>query len=60
MSEQISKDKNDVSVLLDRQALHAVKIEFAHPETDERMAIEAPIRQDLENTLEALRKYRDK
>lgn len=60
MSEQISKDKNNVSVLLDRQALHALKIEFAHPETDERMAIEAPIRQDLENTLEALRKYRDK
>ena len=31
MCQQISKDKNDDSVLLDRQALHALKIEFSHP-----------------------------
>jgi len=60
MSEQISKEKKDDSVLLDRQALHALKIEFAHPETGERMTVEAPLREDLMHTIEALRKHRRK
>ena len=58
MSEQISKDKTDETVLLDRQALHALKIEFDHPVSQERMTLDAPIRSDLVNTIEALRKYR--
>ena len=60
MSEQISKDKADETVLLDRQALHALKIEFAHPVSQERMTLEAPVRGDLVNTIETLRKHRQK
>lgn len=60
MSQQISKDKTDEAVLLDRQALHALKIEFAHPVSQERMTLEAPVRSDLANMIEALRKHRQK
>ena len=60
MSEQISKDKSDDSVLLDRQALHALKIEFSHPISSERMTLSAPIPNDILSTIEALRKHRKK
>ena len=43
---------------MDRQALHARRISFAHPSTGEPMEIQAPLATDIENTIEALKKYR--
>ena len=48
----------DDQVLLDRQALHAERIEFDHPETGARMKIEAPIPKDIQDTIQALETYR--
>ncbi len=47
-------------VLIDRQALHAFRLEFSHPRTGKRMRFEAPLPQDFRQTLEALRRYRTK
>ncbi len=44
--------------LLDRQALHAHRLAFAHPTTGEPMRFVAPLPVDLERTLESLRKWR--
>jgi hypothetical protein len=39
---------------LNRQALHAAKIEFTHPKTGQSLSIEAPLPEDLKRVLEAL------
>jgi 23S rRNA pseudouridine1911/1915/1917 synthase len=49
---------NDTEELLNRQALHAERIEFAHPGSGERIVIEAPIPADIVRTLEMLEQYR--
>lgn len=46
-------DDNDV--VMDRQALHAYQIEFAHPITQAPVKIEAPLPPDFEKTLAVLR-----
>ena len=38
-----------------RQALHAAKLELAHPATGERLAVESPLPEDMATLLEALR-----
>lgn len=43
-------------LLLDRQALHAHRIEFNHPLTLERLKIEAPIPTDMAATIDALKR----
>lgn len=43
-------------LLLDRQALHAARITFKHPGTKQPLTIEAPLPEDMERTLEALRR----
>jgi 23S rRNA pseudouridine1911/1915/1917 synthase len=43
------------ATLIARQALHALRIEFRHPVSNESMALEAPLPADMERTLEALR-----
>lgn len=45
-------------VLLDRQGLHAIRLGFSHPTTGERVVYEAPLPDDLEGTLMALRIHR--
>ena len=40
--------------LIDRQALHAVRLEFDHPQTGERMSLEAPLPEDFRRLLEVL------
>ncbi len=40
-----------------RQALHAAKVEFIHPITNQEMLIEAPLPADFEQLLEAFRRY---
>ena len=39
-----------------RQALHAVRLEFAHPESGELVAVEAPLPADLNDLLDVLRR----
>jgi 23S rRNA pseudouridine1911/1915/1917 synthase len=46
------------TVLLDRHALHARRLQFAHPTTLESMEITAPVPDDLQATLVALRSHR--
>lgn len=42
-------------LLITRQALHAHRIEFTHPKTGQPLAFEAPLPEDFERTLAALR-----
>lgn len=59
LRSQISKVSSDAEiVLLDRQALHAQKIEFSHPVSGERMSVEAPLAKDMVQTIETLREFR--
>lgn len=44
--------------LIARQALHAASIEFDHPRTGERMKFEAPLPDDMQRALDALRETR--
>ena len=44
--------------LLERQALHAHRLQFDHPATGTRMDIAAPLPQDLSATFEAICKFR--
>ncbi|MEN8126349.1 MAG: RluA family pseudouridine synthase [Planctomycetota bacterium] len=44
--------------LMGRCALHAWKLEINHPKTNERMKFEAPLPDDMQNLLEALREHR--
>lgn len=55
---ELTGKADDTTELLVRQALHAERIEFAHPGTGEPMAISAPIPRDLELTIEMLARYR--
>ena len=60
LSELTSDETNaeeDVS-LLTRQALHATRLELRHPVTDQPMCWEAPLPRDMQQTLEALQRYR--
>jgi len=40
---------------IDRQALHAAKIEFNHPRTLEKMKFEAPLPEDIKNLIKKLK-----
>lgn len=40
--------------LIDRQALHAVRLEFDHPQTGDGLSFEAPLPEDFRRLLEAL------
>ncbi len=44
--------------LLERQALHAARLELDHPMTGERMIFEAPLPADMQGLLDALRETR--
>lgn len=46
------------NILLNRQALHALRLTFKHPETEKIITIEAPLPKDLTDTLDAIRKFR--
>lgn len=45
-------------VLLDRQALHAHRLSFAHPMSGAPMEFKAPLAADMEQTLTSLRRWR--
>ena len=56
--DDISED--DDTVLMGRQALHALKLGFDHPVTGQRMEFEAPLPDDFQKTLDAIRTHRTK
>jgi len=45
---------SDAEIVLNRQALHAARLEFDHPKSGERMSFVAPIPSDLQRTLDVL------
>ncbi len=46
------------AVLIDRQALHAFRLRFKHPRTEQWIEAEAPLPPDMRRVLEALREHR--
>lgn len=44
--------------LIERQALHAFRLRFKHPRTEQWIEAEAPLPPDIRRTLEALREHR--
>jgi len=54
----IRRDPDDDLVLLKRQALHASRLTFTHPTTNETMEVEAPVPPDMASVLDELRRYR--
>jgi len=55
---EIRRTPDDTTVLLARQALHARRIRFRHPHTDQPLEIEAPLPTDMATVLEELRRFR--
>ena len=58
LSRTAAQQDGEEVPLLDRQALHAWRIHFEHPCTGESMEIEAPLADDIANTIDALKRYR--
>jgi len=48
------------NVLIERQALHALRLCFDHPVTGERMEFEAPLAKDIARALDAVREHRQR
>ena len=55
---EIRRDRTDETVMLDRQALHARRLRFTHPNTGATIEVEAPLPTDLVAVLTELRSYR--
>jgi len=53
---ELRRDPADTLVLLSRQALHARRLRFLHPDDGRTMEIEAPLPNDMESVLRELRK----
>lgn len=56
--EELPADQDQI--LIERQALHARRLAFDHPATGQRLEFQAPLPEDMQRTLDALRKYRKK
>jgi 23S rRNA pseudouridine1911/1915/1917 synthase len=55
---EIRRQLADTEMLLTRQALHARRLQFVHPETNEPLVVEAPLPADIQLMLDELRTYR--
>lgn len=53
--KHLAPGEADHAVLLDRQALHAHRLTFAHPRTGATMTMEAPLPPDMQSLLNILR-----
>jgi 23S rRNA pseudouridine1911/1915/1917 synthase len=51
-------DPGQDEILIARQALHASRLRFLHPRLRKVIQVEAPLSEDFQKTLAALRKYR--
>jgi len=56
--DDLAADQDEV--LIGRQALHALKLGFDHPVTGQRMEFEAPLPDDFQRVLDAIRQHRTK
>lgn len=56
--DNVPEDQDEV--LIQRQALHALKLAFNHPVTGQRMEFEAPLPDDFQKALTAIRTHRAK
>lgn len=54
----LSPDESDAGPLIQRHALHAHRLSFRHPATDQPMTFEAPLADDMQTVLAALRELR--
>ncbi|MGY8750050.1 MAG: RluA family pseudouridine synthase [Pirellulales bacterium] len=54
----LTRKNQDQDLLLDRHALHARHIKFAHPINGHEMSISAPMPEDIEKTTQAIRQHR--
>ncbi len=54
----IHRQTSDGTILLDRQALHALRIRFVHPVTGESLEVSAPLAPDIQRLIDALAQYR--
>ena len=50
----LSEEKPEGTVLLCRQALHAVRLSFIHPVTQEPLEVSAPLPADIQSVLDCL------
>lgn len=55
---EIRREANDTQVLLARQALHAQRLRFTHPDTGEPLEVVAPLPDDIAAVLAELRAHR--
>ncbi len=55
---EIMTGREDEQVVLNRQALHALRIRLAHPQTGRDIEFAAPVPDDLTGVLRALEQYR--
>lgn len=53
----IDRDCQENECLISRQALHAFRIEFVHPQSGQPVSFEAPLPEDIQRTLAALRQF---
>lgn len=58
LCEDVTEEQDEV--FIKRQALHALKLGFDHPVTGKRMEFEAPLPDDFERALAAIRQHRTK
>jgi len=58
LSEVHPEGKGSETPLIARQALHAYRLAFRHPVTEEPLQFEAPLPNDLAETLATLRRFR--
>jgi 23S rRNA pseudouridine1911/1915/1917 synthase len=56
LAPDLPRDEDEV--LIGRQALHAFRLRFRHPRTEQWIEAEAPLPPDMRRVLEALRKHR--
>ncbi len=56
LSRKAMERARQILAMIDRQALHAVSLEFVHPVTQKKVRLEAPLPQDMEAVLQELRK----
>ena len=56
--ENLPPEEEDL--LIERQALHALSLSFDHPVSGERMSFEAPLPEDFQRALDAIRQHRTK
>ena len=55
---ELRRQPSDDLVLLERQALHAARLQLAHPDSGRPLEFVAPLPADLERTLSALAEFR--